>query len=135
MFCHHQKMGDCWTLIDFDDTKTLILSLLIKLIKCFRDNMNIPFKQFTNEHLEQTLMFRFESLKTTLQNWSSSSKIKVSDLNHYTSDSNPNSNKFSLMKVIRIPHSRIWITILESANWRIWRQWFESLWEWFQSQF
>ena len=33
----------CWTLVDFDDTKILILSLLIKLIKCFRDNNEYTF--------------------------------------------------------------------------------------------
>ena len=27
----------CWTLVDFDDTKTLMLCLLIKLNKCFQD--------------------------------------------------------------------------------------------------
>ena len=41
-----KKGGDCWTLVDFDDTKTLTLSLLIKLIKCFRDNNEYTLDKF-----------------------------------------------------------------------------------------
>ena len=41
----------CWTLVDFDDTKTLMLYFLIKLNKCFRMSIKIPKRIFTNELL------------------------------------------------------------------------------------
>ena len=99
----------CWTVVDFDDTKTLTFSLLIKLSKCFRNN-----NEYTSHNSPMNTYN--ESLKAILQIWSSSSKNEVNDLNHYTSDSNSNSRKISLMKVIRIPYSKIQITIPESAN-------------------
>ena len=64
----------------------------------------------------ESLSIGFESFKATFQIWSSLSKNEVIDSNHYASDLNPNSSKFSLIKVIRIPHSRIQIPIPESAN-------------------
>ena len=117
------KKGEIIEPIDFDDTKTLTLSLLINLIKCFKDNNEYTFIQFINEHLNNFLMFKFESLsigfeslKATFQISNGSSKNEVSDSNHYSSDSNPNSNKTSQIKVIRIPQNRIRITLSESAN-------------------
>ena len=64
----------------------------------------------------ESLSIGFESLKGTFQIRINSSKNEVNDLNHYASDSNLNSSKFSLMKVVRIPHNRIQIPIPESAN-------------------
>ena len=52
MFHPKSIAKNCWTHVDFDDTKTLTLSLLIKLIKCFKDNNKYTFIQLTNEHLE-----------------------------------------------------------------------------------
>ena len=49
VFFHHQKRGDCWTLVDFDNTKTLMLCFLIKLNKRFRMSIKILKRIFTNE--------------------------------------------------------------------------------------
>ena len=69
--------------------------------------MNTPLTHFTNEHLNNFLVFRFESLsigfespKTTFQIWNSSSKNKEGNSNPSREDSNLDSRKFSLMKVI-----------------------------------
>ena len=118
-------MYTCWTLIDFDDTKTLMLCLLIKLNKCFRMQIKIPKKIFTNEHLElfSSIQIRISNKviripQVTLQFWSFSSKFEEgnsnpsnSDSNPSNNDSNPHSRKFRLTKAIRISHEEIRIQI------------------------
>ena len=109
-----------WTLVDFDDTKILMLCLLIKLISVFKMKINIPKLIFTNEHLEPFSSIQIRILnkviripQVILQFWSNSSKFRKrwfeslkwrfesrfqevqtgkGDSNPSWSDSNPNSS-------------------------------------------
>ena len=131
----------CWTLVDFDYTKTPMLWLLIKLIKCFKDYTKIPKWIFTNEHLEQfssvqiripkcwirirqsnpsKLKFKqkwkkqFESLKGGFESHFQRVQTEEGDSNPWKKDSNPDSKKYklkSLRTMIRIPIERIRIPI------------------------
>ena len=84
-----------------------MLCLLIKLNKCFKMQIKIPKKIFTNEHLElfSSVQIRIPNKairipQVILQFWSLSSKFKEGDSNPSNSDSNPHSRKFRLTKAI-----------------------------------
>ena len=133
--CHHKKWRDCWTFIDFDDTKTFMLWLLIKRIKCFTDYINIPKWFFTNEHLEQFFGVqirirqsnpsklkqfklkwrkRFESLKGGFESHFQRVQTKEGDSNPLKEDSNLDSRMCKLKNL---------------------KTMIQSLWKGFESQF
>ena len=149
MFCYHQKGGDCWTLVDFDDTKTLMLCLLIKLNKCLHDEnkytlanlhkwtLRTIFLVFIFESLSvrfEPLNVRFESVKVNHQNWSLS-KNEKNNSNPLKKDLNSISKEFRLKKVIRIRQKMIRISIPKYASWKVWEPRFESPWRGFKSWF